>query len=152
MKRAILIAVVLLSGCGGPPLPDAIQLTGDWVVVDFQSPTATEDRGQRRKHALISEETWSEQFQGETFEDFEYKIDDTKSPKQLDLKYTTCEGKHLTVRAIYELTGSDRLRVCIGSPPLVLRDGKVEVVESVRPTAFAPKDGPVINYRRKIEK
>ncbi|AWM38746.1 hypothetical protein GobsT_30570 [Gemmata obscuriglobus] len=149
MKRVILITAALMSGCGEPPAPDAEQVLGEWVVVDFESPTATEDRSQRRKHALVSEGTWSEQFQGDTFEDFEYALDETKSPKHLDLTYTNSDGMRLTVRAIYELSSANRMRVCIGSPPLVLRGGQVQRVESVRPTAFVPKDGPLIVYHRR---
>jgi hypothetical protein len=34
---------------------------------------------------------------------------------------------------------------------VVQKNGKAEYVESVRPTTFEPKDGPVISYRRKTE-
>lgn len=149
MKRLILIAVVLLSGCGEPPAPDAERLPGDWIVVDFHSPKGTEDRGQRRKHAQISSETWSEQFQGDGYEDFEYRIDPGKSPKELDLVFTNPDGKRLRVRAIYELNDGDKLRVCFGTPPVVSKFGRPAYVESVRPTAFAPTTGPLVSYRRK---
>ena len=73
VKPLPVIVLALLCGCGGkPPPPDAQRIVGDWVVVDFQSPGATEDRGQRRKRAVITEGTWAEQFQGDAFEDFEY--------------------------------------------------------------------------------
>ncbi len=152
MKRIPFIAVVFLAGCAdAPSLSDADRILGDWVVVDFHSPKATEDRSQLHKLAIISEGTWSEQFQGETFEDFEYTLDPNKFPKELNLTFTGSDGKRLTVRAIYEVLDDDRLRVCFGSPPVVRTNGKVERVESVRPTAFAPKDGPLIRYHRKTK-
>ncbi len=152
MKRCPFIAVVFLAGCAdGPSLSDAERILGDWVVVDFHSPKATEDRSQLRKRAIISEGTWSEQFQGETFEDFEYTMNPNKSPQELDLIYTNADGKRLTIRAIYEVLDGDRLRVCFGSPPVVQKNGKVEYVESVRPVAFAAKDGPLISYHRKTK-
>jgi uncharacterized protein (TIGR03067 family) len=153
MKRFGLLALAL-CGCGGRPASDAQRIIGEWVVVDFHSPTAKEDRGQRRKHAIITEGTWSQQFQGEAFEDFEYALDPTQSPKHIDLTFTAPNGKRLTVRGIYELTADqmgDRLRVCLGSPPVVQKDGKAEFVESVRPTAFEATAGPLIRYRRKTE-
>jgi len=144
-----LLAFVLLCGCTGrPPQPDSQRIIGEWVIVDFHSPKADEDRGQRRNRAIISEGTWSEQFQGDQFEDFEYALDPSKSPKEIDLIFTNPKAKRLTVRGIYELIDNDRLRVCLGSPPVVRKDGKAEYVESVRPTAFEPKDGPLISYRR----
>lgn len=154
MKRFGLLALVF-CGCSGKPAPtDAERIQGNWVVMDFHSPAATEDRGQRRKNAVVTAATWSQQFQGDSFEDFEYTIDPTKSPKQIDLTYTDATGKRLTVRGIYELTAdemSDRLRLCLGSPPLVKKGGKAEYVESIRPTAFEAKAGPLISYRRKTE-
>jgi uncharacterized protein (TIGR03067 family) len=156
MNRLPAIALVLvLCGCGGKPAPPDSQLiTGNWVVVDFHSPGATEDRSQLRKRAVVTEGTWSQQFQGDMFEDFEYTLDPTKTPKHIDLTQTNSEGKRLTVRGIYELTHDemgDRLRVCFGSPPVVPKNGKPEYVESIRPTAFEAKDGPLISYRRKTE-
>jgi uncharacterized protein (TIGR03067 family) len=148
MNRLSLLAILAVCGCTSrPPLPDARLILGEWYVVDFQSPMKDEDRGQRRKKAIITEGTWSQQFQGEQFEDFEYALDPTKSPKEIDLIYTASDGKRLTVRCIYELT-ADRLRVCLGSPPVVGKNGKPEYVESVRPPAFEVKDGPLITYRR----
>lgn len=152
MKHFGLIALVL-CGCGKPPA-DAQRIVGEWVVVDFHSPTATEDRGQRRKRAIVTEGTWSQQFQGEEYEDFEYALNPTQSPKHIDFTFTDASGKRLTVRGIYELTSDqmgDRLRLCLGSPPVVTKDGKAEHVESVRPTAFEAKTGPLISYRRKTE-
>ena len=114
---------LVLCGCAGKPVPpDSQRIVGEWVVMDFQSPNTTEDRGQRRKHAIVTEGTWSQQFMGETFEDFEYTLDPTKTPKQIDLAQTNPAGKRLTVRGIYELTHDeigDRLRVCFGSSPVV---------------------------------
>jgi uncharacterized protein (TIGR03067 family) len=154
MKRLGLLALVL-CGCAAKSAPaDAQRILGAWVVVDFQSPGAKEDRGQRRKHATITEGTWSQQFQGEAFEDFEYTLDPTQTPKHIDLTFTDPTGKRVTVRGIYELTTDemgDRLRVCLGSPPVVMKNGKAEFVESARPTAFEPKDGALISYRRKTE-
>ncbi len=150
MKRCPFIAVVFLAGCAELPQPDALRILGAWVVVDFHSPKVTEDRSQLRKLAIISEGTWSEQFQGETFEDFEYRLDESKTPGQLDLIYTNAYGKRLTVRAIYEVLDDDRLRVCFGSPPVAKKNGKPVYVESIRPTAFAPTDGPLISYHRKM--
>jgi uncharacterized protein (TIGR03067 family) len=151
MIRLLSLAIVLCAGCGkSPPRTDAEQIIGEWVVVDFQSPKHTEDRSQRRKLALISAESWSEQFQGDLFEDFEYRLDPTTNPKSLDLIYTDSRGNRLTVRAIYEMRDRERLRVCLGSPPVITgANGKLEYVESVRPTAFAPTTGPLISYRRK---
>ncbi len=156
MSRLPLFALVLLSGCAGkPPLPDAQRIQGDWVVVDFQSPKGDEDRGQRRKRVVITEGTWSEQFQGDTFEDFEYSIDPSKSPKEIDLIFTHMNGRRLTVRGIYELPDADHigdgLRVCFGSPPVIEKNKKEEFVESVRPTTFEAKTGPLIRCRRKTE-
>jgi uncharacterized protein (TIGR03067 family) len=151
MKRFGVLALAL-CGCGSKPAPGDEQLIlGEWVVVDFHSPTEKEDRSQRRKHAIVTEGTWSEQFQGEQFEDFEYALDPSKAPKHIDLTYTDPTGKRLTIRGIYELPDRERLRVCLGSPPVVRKNGKAEYVESVRPTAFEPKDGPLIRYRRKTE-
>ena len=152
MNRLLFLGLVVFCGCSDRTPPDSQCILGEWVVVDFHSPKATEDRGQRRKHAIVSEGTWSEQFQGDTFEDFEYTIDPSKLPKELDLTYTDSSGKHLTVRAIYELIDNEQLRVCLGSPPIVLKDGKPEFVESVRPVAFEAKDGPIISYRRKTKR
>jgi uncharacterized protein (TIGR03067 family) len=150
-----MIAFVFLCGCGGKPTPpDSERIVGNWVVMDFQSPGATEDRSQRRKNAIVTGGTWSQQFQGDTFEDFEYTLDPKKTPKHIDLTQTNPAGKRLTVHGIYELTTDemgDRLRVCFGSPPVVKKDGKPEYVESVRPTAFEAKTGPLISYRRKTE-
>lgn len=157
MNRTFALALVACasSGCATPFEPtDAERIVGTWVVMDFQSPGAKEDRSQRRKYAVVSEGTWAQQFQGDTFEDFEYTLDATKSPKHIDLTYTDARGKRLTVRGIYELTSdelSDRLRLCLGSPPVRDKDGKPEYVESVRPTAFAPTAGALISYRRKSE-
>lgn len=154
MRRFGWLAVVV-CGCGGRPAPtDAQIILGEWVVVDFHSPTATEDRSQRRKLAVVTEGTWSQQFQGTQFEDFEYALNPTTAPKQIDLTFTDAQGKRLTVRGIYELSADemgDQLRVCLGSPPVVMKNGKREYAESVRPVAFEPKDGPLIRYRRKTE-
>lgn len=154
MKRLVVLALLLCS-CRGKPAPTDEQIIiGEWVVVDFHSPTETEDRGQRRKRAIITEGTWTQQFQGERFEDFEYALNPTTAPKEIDLTFTTPKGQRLTVRGIYELTADqmgDRLRLCLGSPPVVMTDGKAEFVESVRPVAFEAKDGPLITYRRKTE-
>ncbi len=153
MTRHFVLVILVCAGCGKPtPQPDAEQIRGEWVVVDFQSPKHTEDRSQRRKLAIIFAETWSEQFQGDVFEDFEYQLDSTTNPKSLDLIYTDSRGKRLTVRAIYEMRDRERLRVCLGSPPVITgANGKVEYVESVRPTEFAPTTGPLISYRRKTQ-
>lgn len=149
MNRLPLLAVVTLAGCTGTPSePDALRVLGKWVVVDFHSPGAAEDRGQRRKLAIVTEGTWSEQFQGDRFEDFEYALDASKTPKELDLTFTGPDGKRLTVRAIYELIDDDRLRVCLGSPPIVLRNGQAAYVESERPVTFEAKDRTVISYHR----
>ncbi|VTR99084.1 unnamed protein product [Gemmata massiliana] len=149
----LFLGLGVLCGCSDRmPPDDSLCVQGEWIVVDFRSPKGTEDRGQRRKHAIISEETWSEQFLGDRFEDFEYTIDPNKSPKELDLIQTDPSGNRLTVRAIYELIDNERLRVCIGSPPVVEKDGKPEFMESVRPTDFTAKDGPLISYRRKTKR
>ena len=150
-KCPLLLAIVLLCGCGvKPPLPDREQIVGAWVVVDFISPAAVEDRGQRRKKLIVTAGTWSQQFQGDRFEDFEYSLDPNKTPKEIDLTYTAPDARRLTTRAIYELSGN-RLRLCLGSPPVVEKDGKVEFVESVRPTAFEAKLGVLITYCRVTE-
>jgi uncharacterized protein (TIGR03067 family) len=147
----LLFSLVLLCGCGfKPPPPDPVQIVGVWVVVDFQSPAAKEDRGQRRKKLIVTEGTWSQQFQGDRFEDFEYALDPSKSPKEISLTYTAPDGRRLTVRGIYELAG-DRLRLCLGSPPVIQKDGKVDWVESVRPVAFEVKHGVLITYSRATE-
>lgn len=155
MARLLPLAFILFSGCNRTPTPtDAQRIVGEWVVIDFQSPKATEDRSQRRKHVRITEGTWSQQFQDDDFEDFEYTLDPTKSPKHIDLTYTDASARKLTIRGIYELTTDemgDRLRVCFGSPPVVEKDGKAEYVESVRPTAFEPTAGPLMIFRRKTE-
>jgi uncharacterized protein (TIGR03067 family) len=153
MKR---IGVLFLAFCGcgkAPPAPtDAQKIVGEWVVMDFHSPNATEDRGQRRKRAVVTPNTWSQQFQGDAFEDFEYALNPAATPKQIDLTFTAQNGKRLTVLGIYEM-GSDEmgdyLRLCLGTPPVVDRDGKAEYVDSVRPTAFEPTGGPLIRFRRK---
>jgi uncharacterized protein (TIGR03067 family) len=154
MTRRYFIVLTFLCGCSGKPRPDSRVIVGEWVVMDFHSPGEAEDRSQRRKHAVVTEGTWSQQFQGDRYEDFEYTIDPTQSPKHLDLTFTASDGRKLTVRAIYELERDeigDRLRVCLGSPPVVQKDGQPVYVESVRPTAFEPKTGALINYRRKTE-
>jgi uncharacterized protein (TIGR03067 family) len=154
MKRFLVLALVLVCGCSKPAPPDAERIRGEWVVVDFHSPAGKEDRGQRRKHAVVTEGTWSEQFQGDKYEDFEYRIDPAQAPKHIDLTYTDADGHRLTVRGIYELGRDemgDRLRLCLGTPPVVHEDGKTVLVESVRPTAFEAKTGPLISYRRKTE-
>lgn len=153
--RHLVFCVLLLCGCRGKPAPtDAEIIVGEWVVVDFHSPNEKEDRGQRWKHAIITSGTWSQQFRGKQFEDFEYALNPTKSPKEIDLTFTAADGKRLTVRGIYELSADelgDRLRLCLGSPPVTSKDGKAEFAESVRPTAFEAKSGPLIRYRRKTE-
>jgi uncharacterized protein (TIGR03067 family) len=151
MKRCCVLALVLCGCANKPAPPDPELILGEWVVVDFHSPAETEDRSQRRKHAIITEGAWSEQFMGDRFEDFEYRLDPAKTPKHIDLTYTDPKGKRLTVRGIYELPDRERLRVCLGSPPVVQKNGKAEYVESVRPAAFEAKDGPLIRYRRKTE-
>jgi uncharacterized protein (TIGR03067 family) len=151
MRRIPFLALLFACGCGKPAPPDAQLILGEWVVVDFQSPMGAEDRGQRRKRAIITEGTWSQQFQGDAFEDFEYALDPGQSPKHIDFTYTDTTGKRLTVRGIYELPDRERLRVCLGSPPVVQKDGKPEYVESVRPTSFEAKAGALISYRRKTE-
>jgi uncharacterized protein (TIGR03067 family) len=155
MSRFGLLALVL-CGCSGQPAPsDAQRIIGEWVVVDAHSPNEKEDRSQRRKHAIVTEWTWSQQFQGEQFEDFEYTLNPSKSPKEIDLTFTDASGKRLTVRGIYELSlpdaMGDRLRVCLGSPPVVQKNGKTEYPESVRPVSFEAKDATVFIYRRKTE-
>ncbi len=154
MNRLGLLAlpVLLLCGCADRPAPpDAQEIIGDWWVVDFHSPNQTEDRSQRRKHTIVTEGTWSQQFQGDQFEDFEYALDPTKSPKHIDLTYTDPSGKRLTIRGIYAIPDHERLKVCFGSPPVVKQNGKPVYVDSVRPTAFEPTDGPLISYRRKTQ-
>lgn len=146
--------LLLLCGCVEDAPPDAEKIVGEWVVMDFRSPMAAEDRGQRRKFAVVTEGTWSQQFQGSTFEDFEYALNPSTAPKQIDLTYTASNGKRLKIRGIYELSRddiSDQLVVCFGSPPVVDRNGKAEYAESVRPTAFGPTTGPLIRFRRKSE-
>jgi uncharacterized protein (TIGR03067 family) len=144
---------VLASAAGcNLPAPDAEGICGEWVVVDFHSPAGAEDRGQRRKLAVVTEETWSQQFQGEEYEDFEYRIDPTRSPKHIDLTYTDASGRRLTVRGIYELDRDeygDTLRICLGTPPVVHEAGKAVPAESLRPAAFEATSGPLIRYRRK---
>jgi uncharacterized protein (TIGR03067 family) len=152
MRHFPLLAFLFICGCGKPAQPDAERIRGEWVVVDFHSPAGAEDRSQRRKHAVVTEGTWSQQFQGDKYEDFEYRIDPTPTPKHIDLTYTDADGHRLTVRGIYELSRDemgDRLRVGLGTPPVVKEDGKTVLVESVRPTAFEAKTGPLISYRRK---
>ena len=156
MNRLPVLALVLLCGCSGRSSTptEAERVRGHWVVVDFHSPKETEDRGQRRKHAIVTEETWSEQFRGTDFEDFEYRLDPSKSPKEIDLIFTAPNAKRLTVRGIYEIVPDqfgDRMRVCLGSAPVVQTGTGVAYVESVRPTAFEPKPGALITYRRKTE-
>jgi uncharacterized protein (TIGR03067 family) len=154
MLRLVRLVLIPLAACGcaAKPAPtDAQEIVGDWWVVDFQSPTGTEDRGQRRKHTVVTEGTWSQQFQGDRYEDFEYALDPTQSPKHIDLIYTNKAGKRLTVRGIYEIPDHERLRVCFGSPPVVNNGDLPEYVESVRPTAFEPKTGPLISYRRQTQ-
>ena len=152
MKPLPVLAFVLLCGCAGKPTPaDAQRIVGDWVVVDFQSPGATEDRGQRRKRAVITEGTWAEQFQGDAFEDFEYALDPTQVPKEIDLIFTDANGRRLTVRGIYELPDADHLRVCLGTPPIVRTGKGVQYPESIRPTAFEATTGPLVSYRRRTE-
>jgi uncharacterized protein (TIGR03067 family) len=143
-----LLVLLQLCGCGaGTSRPDAEQIVGNWVVVDFRSQTNVEDRSQRRKKATVTEGTWSQQFQGDRFEDFEYALDPGKSPKEITLTYTAPDGRRLMVRCIYELSG-DRLRLCLGSPPVIQKDGRVEWVESLRPAAFDVNQGVLITYRR----
>lgn len=147
MSRAALL-LLLACGCGPKPAPpDAVALLGEWIVTDFRAPGGGEDRGQLRMRARVSEGTWSQQFLRHTFEDFEYALDPTQSPKHLDLTYTDPTGRRLVARAIYDLRGDD-LRVCLGSPPVVVRDGKAEYAESVRPTAFVASAGALYLYRR----
>jgi uncharacterized protein (TIGR03067 family) len=149
MNHFPVLTLLLLTSCAGKSSqPDTKLIVGEWVVVDFQTPKAEEDRSQRRKKASISAGTWSQQFQGEQFVDFEYTLDPSKSPKQIDLTSTAPDGKRLTVRGIYEFTDPDRMRVCLGTSPLVEKKGKPDYVESVRPVAFEAKDGPLITYRR----
>lgn len=154
MKR-FSVLLLMVCGCGGKPTPtDSQRIVGEWIVMDFHSPNEKEDRGQRRQHAVVTSDTWSQQFQGTEFVDFEYTLNPSKSPKEIDLTYTDIRGKRLTVRGIYELGSdelSDTLRLCMGSPPVVERNGKAEYAESVRPTAFEPTAGPLIRYRRKTE-
>jgi uncharacterized protein (TIGR03067 family) len=144
----IALTALVLCGCVGSRIPDSQRIIGDWVVVDFRSPNEAEDRSQRRKHAIVNEGTWSQQFQGERYEEFEYALDPSTTPKHIDLIYTDPAGKRLTIRGIYDFPDREHLRVCFGSPPVVKKDGKAAYVESVRPTAFEPQDGPLISYRR----
>lgn len=144
------IAVLLLfAGCGpAAPVSDAETLLGEWAVVDFHAPGGAEDRSQFRNRARVSAETWSQQFNEGLYEDFEYTIDPTRAPKHLDLTYTDPRGKRLTVRAIYEIAG-DELRVCMGSPPVVVSPaGTARYAESRRPSAFEAKDGALMVFHR----
>lgn len=142
--RRFAALVLLFAGCGpAAPLPDADALLGEWAVTDFRAPGGAEDRNQFRNRARVTGETWSQQFTEGRYEDFEYTINASVTPKTLDLIYTDATGTRYTVRAIYELTG-DELRVCTGSPPLQPK-GRAE---SVRPTAFAPGPGVLVVYHR----
>jgi uncharacterized protein (TIGR03067 family) len=140
------LAAILLfaAGCAPTaPVQDAEALVGEWAVTDFRAPGGAEDRNQFRNRARVTAETWSQQFTEGRYEDFEYTIDASATPKHLDLIYTDATGYRHTVRAIYELN-EDELRVCTGSPPLQ-RKGRAE---SVRPTSFAPGPGVLVVYRR----
>jgi uncharacterized protein (TIGR03067 family) len=152
MRQIGSLLLLVLCGCGRPAPTDAEKIVGEWVVMDFHSPTEKEDRGQRRKHAIVTPNTWSQQFQGDTYVDFEYTLNPAAAPKQIDLTFTAQNGKRLTVLGIYEL-GTDEmgdyLRLCVGTPPVAEQDGKTVYVDSVRPTAFEPTAGPLIRFRRK---
>lgn len=151
MKRICVLTLVLSSGCSRGPQPsDAKLILGEWVVVDFHSRGGSEDRSQLRKKATVTEGTWSQSFQGDRFEDFEYSLDPGKSPKEIDFIYTAPDAKRMVVRGIYILSG-DRLTLCVGSAPLQNANGKVEVVESRRPRAFDVNEGLLISYRRRSD-
>ncbi len=149
MNRCVFLALVLVFGRSESPNRIRNSFRGEWVVVDFHTPEAKEDRAAASEAAISFGRNLVAAIPGEQYEDFEYTLEPTQSPKHLDLTYTASNGKRLTVRAIYELRDSDRLRICLGSPPVVMKDDKVEYVESVRPTAFEPKTGALISYRRK---
>lgn len=146
--RTIAFPLLLCAGCSPPPpVSDAEALLGEWAVTDFHAPGGAEDRSQFRNRARVTAETWSQQFNEGRYEDFEYAIDPTRSPKTLDLTYTDPRGKRLIVRAIYEVTG-DELRVCMGSPPVVEGPDGPQYAESKRPTAFEAKAGALLVYHR----
>lgn len=136
------VALLLLPGCQSDEPTDAERIVGDWVVVDFHSPHGTEDRTQRRKHAVVTAGTWSQQFSGDQFEDFEYALDPYRDPKAIDLAYTTADGRRVVVLGVYTLT-ADRLHLCLG-PPVAGRDP----TEDDRPTGFDGR-GLSVMYRRK---
>jgi uncharacterized protein (TIGR03067 family) len=146
----LLFTSMLASGCCfKPPPSDQEVIIGKWIVVDFHSPAEKEDRSQRRKKLHVSSGTWSQQFQGEKFEDFEYWLDDTKTPKEISLAFTKSDGRRLIIPGIYELNG-ERLRLCLGGPQL--EDNlKRSVVEEQRPTAFDARQGLLIIYCRAAE-
>jgi uncharacterized protein (TIGR03067 family) len=108
-RYAVVVAVMLplASGFGaaGGQKDDKDQLQGDWVVVSMERGGTKLENTKDRK-LVVNADKWTAPGGGE----FTFKIDATKSPKQLDLMLEK-NGKESTWQGIYKIEG-DTLTFC----------------------------------------
>lgn len=127
MKKSLLILVVtffaLVRLTFADEAADAIQkdrdaIAGTWTIesIEYGGKKSPADPN-RPKLTLImgADGSVKVQREGNTLMEATTQIDPSKTPKTIDVAYTTGAGKGQSVLGIYEIDG-DTLRVCNASP------------------------------------
>jgi uncharacterized protein (TIGR03067 family) len=116
-------------------------LRGDWVLQSLEregEPLAFAEKGD---HFTLTEGRVAIDTSADMIRDWEYRIDDEKSPKQFDLtplRRNRAKAR-FTLLGIYKLEGN-RLTICIADPGGLLAKAK----EAHRPTDFKPSPGETL--------
>jgi uncharacterized protein (TIGR03067 family) len=113
-RYAVMVAVMLPLASGfsaaGDKKDGTDQLQGEWVVVSVELAGKKLEGGKERKLVVKGDE-WTAPSGGK----FKFKIDATKSPKQLDLS-SDKSGQERTWPGIYKIEG-DTLTFCRSHGP-----------------------------------
>jgi uncharacterized protein (TIGR03067 family) len=126
MKPLLTAALVLLIPAAAPAADDKADIQGKWtakVGPNEDVPIVVEFKDKAILVTVMADDNQEIKFEGE------YKLDDAKNPKQIDLvNFTSPEGERTEDNlGIYELKG-DELRICTGGPG------------QARPTEFLPHE------------
>ncbi len=134
MNLTIILLMTLGCFAAGNTPDDATKdevknLQGTWVRI------AVDVDGRKSEDGKDSTKTITLIIKGDQYHDESFKIDPTKSPKQIDVMTNDDKGKPFTLPGIYELKG-DVLKVCFPYP----FEGKFDQIHK-RPTGFGSKKG-----------